>query len=48
MAKGVGSALNEVLNLIKEFDLVLATGHLHWEEAEFLFERAREKRSGGS
>jgi len=43
MAEGAGSALDEVLGLIKEFDLVLATGHLHWEEAELLFERARGK-----
>ncbi|MEM3439899.1 MAG: DUF6282 family protein [Candidatus Bathyarchaeia archaeon] len=43
MAEGAKPALEEILNLIKEFDLVLATGHLHWEEAELLFERAKER-----
>lgn len=43
VAEGARPALEEILDLIKEFGLVLATGHLHWEEAELLFERARER-----
>ncbi len=40
-AEGARPALEEVLSIIKEFDLVLATGHLHREEVEYLFERAK-------
>ena len=40
MGEGARPALEEVLGLIKEFDLVLATGHLRWDEAEFLFNEA--------
>jgi hypothetical protein len=42
-APGVLPLLDEVLNIVSNHDLVLATGHLSAEETVFLVQRARER-----